>query len=118
MTNKEKCIAFSFGEFEKVYKFIAKNAVWTIIEESSFSGREAIIAHTKKVSDYFQSLTTNFTCHTIIAEENKVVIIGDAEFIKDGILISFVTACDIYEFNEDDEFVKMDSFCISKKSDE
>ena len=44
-----------------------------------------------------------------------VVVNGTAEFLKDGKQISFISACDIYEFNEDKKIEKITSYCIEKK---
>ena len=44
MTNKEKSIAFSNGEFDKVYDFIADKAEWTVVEENTFIGKPAASA--------------------------------------------------------------------------
>ena len=35
-----------------------------------------------------------------LASYNKVIINGTAEFIRDNERVSFVSACDIYEFND------------------
>ena len=42
MTNKEKSIAFSNGEFEKIYKYIDDNAEWIVVEEDSFIGKPSL----------------------------------------------------------------------------
>ena len=52
---------------------------------------------------YFTSVTTNFKTLNIIAEGNKVVINGTAEFLRDNKRVSFVSACDVYAFNEKSE---------------
>ena len=117
MNNKEKSVAFSNGEFEKIYEFIADDAVWTVVEENSFIGKSAIIENCGQVSNYFKSVSTNFECLNIICEEKKVVINGTAEFLKNKSRISFVSACDVYEFNFDNQFEKITSYCIGKKVD-
>jgi hypothetical protein len=115
MNNQEKSSAFSNGEFEKIYEYIADNAIWTVVEEDVFAGKNAIIANCKQVSSYFKSVTTKFNCLNIISEEKKVVINGTAEFLKEGIRISFVSACDVYEFNDNNQFEKITSYCIQQK---
>lgn len=114
MTTKDIAIAFSNGEFEKLYGFIAANAVWTVVEEDTFTGKQAIIDNCKQVGSYFKSVTTNFETFNVIAEDKKVVVNGTAEFLRDSKQVSFVSACDIYEFNDKDQIQKITSYCIQR----
>ena len=111
MNNKDKSLAFSNGEFEKIYGFIADNAVWTVVEEDTFTGKKAIIDNCEKVANYFKSVTTKFETLNVIEENKKVVINGTAEFLKDNERVSFVSASDLYEFNEEDQIQKITSYC-------
>jgi hypothetical protein len=115
MTKTDIAEAFSYGEFEKIYDYISDNAVWAIIEENSFTGRQAIIDNCEQVGNYFKSVTTIFKTQNIIADRNKVVINGTAEFLRDNIRISFVSACDIYEFNDNNQIQTITSYCIQAK---
>jgi len=115
MTKTDIAKAFSNGEFVKTFDFLSDNAEWTIIEENSFTGKEAIIDNCEQVGNYFKSVTTIFKMQNIIADGNKVVINGTADFLKDNIRISFVSACDIYEFNDNNQIQKITSYCIESK---
>jgi len=115
MTKTEIAKAFSNGEFEKTNKFISDTAVWTVVEEDTFIGKQAIIDNCEQVGSYFKSVTTNFKTLNIIADGNKVVINGTAEFLRDNKRVSFVSACDVYEFNEKSEIQKITSYCIQSK---
>ena len=115
MTKTELAKAFSNGEFEKTNKFISDTAVWTVVEEDTFIGKQAIIDNCEQVGSYFKSVTTNFKTLNIIADGNKVVINGTAEFLRDNKRVSFVSACDVYEFNEKSEIQKITSYCIQSK---
>ena len=115
MTKSEIAKAFSNGEFEKTYDFICKNAEWIVIEESKFTGKQAIIDNCEQVGNYFKSVTTNFKTINIITDGNNVVINGTAEFLRDSKRISFVSACDVYEFNKDNQIQKITSYCIQSK---
>jgi len=115
MTKSEIAKAFSNGEFEKTYDFIAENAEWTVIEEDRFVGKQAIIENCEQVGNYFKSVTTDFKTLNIITDGNKVVINGTAEFFRDNKRTSFVFACDIYEFNDDDQIQTITSYCIQSK---
>lgn len=115
MTKTEIAKAFSDGEFEKTYKFISEKAEWTVIEEDRFIGKQAIIDNCEQVGNYFKSVTTNFKTLNIIADGNKVVINGTAEFLRNEKRVSFISACDVYEFNEKSEVLKITSYCIQSK---
>jgi len=115
MTKRAITKGFSNGEFEKTYDFIAENAEWIVIEEDKFSGKQAIIDNCEQVGKYFKSVTTNFNTLDIIADGNKVVVNGTAEFLRDGKRVSFVSACDVYEFNDANQIQKITSYCIQSK---
>lgn len=115
MTNKSIAKAFSNGEFEKVFDFIADNAVWEVVEENTFHGKKAIIENCKQVAAYFQTVTTHFETLNVIAEDNKVAVNGTAEFIKEDNRVSFVKASDLYEFNDQQHIQKITSYCIQAK---
>jgi hypothetical protein len=59
-------------------------------------------------------VTTDFKTLNIIAEGNKVVINGTAEFLRDNQRVSFVSACDVYEFDDNNQIQNITSYCIQK----
>jgi ketosteroid isomerase-like protein len=107
--------AFSNGEFDKTSDFIGDDAVWEVVNEDIFKGKNSIIENCNRVAQYFQSVTTDFKILNIISEDNKVVVNGTAEFFRDGKQVSFVSACDIYEFNDKNQILKITSYCIQAK---
>lgn len=115
MTKPDIAKAFSNGEFEKTYNFISENAVWTVVEENTFKGKQAIIQNCEQVASYFKSVTTDFKTFNVIADGNKVAVNGTAEFLRDNVRVSFVSACDIYEFNDKDQIRTITSYCIQSK---
>lgn len=115
MTMTEIATAFSNGEFEKIYNFISDNAKWTVIEKDEFEGKQAIIDNCEHVGSYFKSITTDFKMLNIITDENKIVINGTSEFLKDNKRVSFVYACDVYEFNNNNQIQNITSYCIQSK---
>lgn len=115
MTKIEIAKAFSNGEFEKTYKFISDIAEWTVIEDDKFIGKQAILDNCKQVGNYFKSVETDFKTLNIIADRHKVVINGTAEFMRENKRISFVSVCDIYEFNEKNQIQNITSYCIQSK---
>ncbi|SDM43677.1 Ketosteroid isomerase-related protein [Daejeonella rubra] len=115
MTKTEIAIAFSNGEFDKTDDFIADDAVWEVVDEDILKGKSAIIEKCNQVVQYFKSVTTDFKTLNVISEDNKVVVNGTAEFIRDGKRVSFVSACDLYEFNDRSQIQKITSYCIQAK---
>jgi ketosteroid isomerase-like protein len=114
-TIKQIAEAFSTGKFETAYPCLADDVVWLIPGENSFEGKEAVIANCKTVASYFKTITTSFKTTNIITSNNCVVIDGTAEFSRDGKRVSFVWACDVYEFNDDNKLKKITSYCIPEK---
>ncbi len=115
MNTIELARLFSIGKFEPVYDFIAPDAVWTIIGEKQLSGKDAIMAHCQQVSDYFRTVTTNFITDMVIAQDERVVVSGTAEFSRAGQRLSFISACDVYEFTSEGQLKSITSYCIPEK---
>lgn len=63
-------------------------------------GREAIIPFCDTIRKYFDSVTTDFTQLSLIENENAVAINGVAKFYRDQELISQISSCDVYRFDE------------------
>ena len=84
MNKAEIAGLFSSGDFKKTFDFIAENAEWIVVEENHFVGKEAILHQCRKVSSYFNSVTTDFKILKIISAGSEVVITGTAEFFKDN----------------------------------
>jgi ketosteroid isomerase-like protein len=114
MINTRIAELFSKGEFESTLDFIANDAVWEVVGENNFIGKQAIIENYLQVEAYFKTVTTNFQVQHVIADEKMVVINGTAEFLRDGQRVSFVSACDLYEFSADNLIQKITSYCIQK----
>lgn len=115
MTKTELAIAFSNGEFEKTNDFIADDAIWDVIEENKFVGKDAILDQCSQVGAYFKSVTTDFKTMNVIQDKNHVVVNGTAEFIRNNQRVSFVSACDVYEFNAHGKIQSITSYCIQSK---
>ncbi len=116
MTITALALAFSNGEFEKTYDYISETAEWTIVEEDKFFGKQAIVANCESVAHYFKSVKTEFKTWNVISAENKVVINGTAEMKRENKQVAFVSACDVYEFNDKFQIQRITSYCIQSKS--
>jgi len=115
LTLQQVAESFSVGQFDKVYQYLSDNIIWNIVGENSFVGKKAVIENCQQVASYFKTMTTNFTTESIIVENGRVAIQGTAEFVRDGKRVSFVWACDVYEFNDRNEVDKITSYCIQEK---
>lgn len=115
MTKREIAESLSGAEFEKVKDKLSENIEWNIYEESMFiKGRQSVIEFSDKIREYFKSITTNFETTGIIEDENKIAIYGKAEFIKEGAIVNSINSCDVYEFDEDENVLKVHSYCNSE----
>lgn len=115
MTQKQIAEAFSNGNFELVFPYLAENIQWKVIGDFYAEGKNQVTEKCKQVAGYFKSVTTDFETINIIADKNTVAVNGTAEFIREGKRVNFVSACDIYEFNEDNELQSVTSYCIQDK---
>ena len=106
---------FSLGNFESVFYYISDNVEWEIIGEKFFKGKSDVISNCKQTAKYFNSVETKFNVNDIISTESKVVIIGTAEFLRNGKRINFVQSSDIYKFDKVGMIERISSYCITKK---
>src|SRR5690606_35289888 len=112
MTHSKAAVAFSNGEFKKIYPYLAESSEWIIVDESHFKGKQSIVQNCKQVAAYFNSVETVFETINVIADENRVAVNGTAEFIRNQQRLSLVSACDVYEFNENNEIQAITSYYI------
>ena len=110
---KEIAESFSTGNFEFTFPYLSEKITWIIFGENEFKGKSTVVANCEQTSEYFQSIQTNFTIEDTIVANNKVVVRGRAEFIKNGEIVNLIKACDVYEFNDSEQLVKILSYCIA-----
>ena len=115
MTQKQIAESFSNGKFELVYPYFAENIQQTVIGENHFEGRKKVIENCKQTANYFKSITTDFKTLNVIEGNNRIAINGTAEFKKDNERVAFVSACDVYEFNNENKLERITSYCIQNK---
>ncbi len=115
-TNRETAKQFSGGNFDTVIDRLAERIEWNMYEEGlTIKGRKEVIIFCKRVSDYFKTLTTNFTTFGVLEEGNKVSIYGRAEFIRDSVVVNTIQSCDVYEFDNDGMILVIHSYCNSQE---
>ncbi len=88
-TKREVVESFSIGNFELVFPYLSENIEWNIIGENKFDGKPSVIQNCIQTAEYFKSVQTNFTTQDIIETQNKIVIRGTAEFIREGKRVNF-----------------------------
>ena len=114
-SKKEIAKFFSLGNFELTFPYLSENIIWNVIGEKVFEGKAAVLANCKQTREYFDSVQTDFRIENIIAEDDKVVVAGTAAFTRGGKQVNFISACDLYEFNESHQLQKISSWCIQEK---
>ena len=115
MKKLEIAEAFSGGEFEKCFDYLTDQTVWNSPGEQFLTGRKEIELFCKSIPAYFDSVTTNFKQLNLIENERCVAINGTAEFIREGKRVSFVSSCDVYEFDINNKIVRITSYCITDR---
>lgn len=113
-TKKEIAEAFSTGNFEITYPYLAENIEWNVVGENIFKDKKAVLQNCEQTAKYFKSVTTNFKTQNVISENNRIAVNGTAEFFRDNKRIAFVQACDVYEFSDKNELQKITSYCINE----
>lgn len=103
---------FSLGKFAEVYDSMADNIQWEIVGQQTLEGKENVKAHCQNIAAYFRSVTTDFNIHQTVQADGKVVILGLGEFIREGITVSKISACDVYHFDSDNKISSIASYCI------
>ena len=111
-TQSEIAEAFSNGNFELTFPYLSESITWNIVGENLFTGKNEVMNNCKRTLEYFKSVETNFQTEDTITTDNKVVVRGTGEFIRDGKRVNLIPACDVYEFNSNGKLEKISSYCI------
>ena len=115
MTKREIAQAFSGGDFESCFDYLTEQTFWNTPGEQYLTGRAEIEAFCKKISAYFDSVTINFQLLNLVEDDRCVAINGNAEFIRDGNRLAFISSCDVYEFDVANNIVSIHSYCITER---
>ena len=114
-SKKEIAQLFSNGQFDQVMDYLSDTVIWNIIGENKFKGKKAVQKNCEQTLIYFNSVQTIFKTDEVVVSNNQVVITGTAEFKRDGKQINFICACDVYDFNSNNQIEKIVSYCIPIK---
>ena len=112
MQNLQTAQDFSNGAFEKCFDKLTEQSIWQTYGEQTLVGAQEIIPFCKQVRAYFDSVETIFTTKNTLVDGNSIAIRGTAQFRRDGKLVSEIDSCDVYEFDEAGNIVRIDSYCI------
>lgn len=117
LTQKQIAEAFSSGDFEKTYPYLSDNIRWHVIKNFVCQGKKEVVEKCEQTATYFASMTTDFKQLDVIQSSNKVVVTGSAELAENGKRVELISACDVYEFNENDMLQKITSYCLVEKEE-
>ncbi|MBV6478995.1 MAG: hypothetical protein HGGPFJEG_01755 [Ignavibacteria bacterium] len=112
MNLRQIALAFSNGNFEQTMEYFADDVEWIIVGEKIFKGKNAVIEYCRTISEYFNSVETDFKTINVISSNKCVAVSGTAEFKRNNERVAFVYACDIYEFNNLNKLRRITSYCI------
>lgn len=115
VSHKQIAKAFSNGNFKITYPFLADNIEWKVIKNFECNGKKEVIEQCDETAKYFASISTDFKQSGVIENKNKVVITGTAELSKNTKRIAFISACDVYQFNNSGQLQKITSYCLVEK---
>ena len=115
MTKRQIATSFSLGKFEGLAPYLNDNIEWNALQIFHLFGKEEVLEQCRKSAAYFNSLSTDFRQNSVIEEHNTIAITGTADFSEDGKRIEFVSSCDVFEFGEQGDIIKITSYCIVKK---
>ena len=95
-TNKEISEAFSNGNFKFTYDHLADDILWNIVGDKILKDKATVVEFCNKTAAYFAEVTTRFTMHNTIVDNNFVAINGTAHFINKENKSTYVSSCDLY----------------------
>jgi hypothetical protein len=117
MTKLQIAKAFSGEQFDKVMDYITIDTKWNHPGEQNLNGKDEIEPFCKKVSQYFNSITTEFIQDTVIENDHCVSINGTAKFISMDQPDKMIFSCDVYEFDNSNNLLSITSYCIPDKKE-
>lgn len=112
MLNVDVAILMSTGNLDKVKSHLSYDVKWIIVNDRELNGYEEVLDYFEPVKAYFDSVEVNFRVNDVIASQEKVVVVGIAEFYNDNQLKTVIEACDVYTFKEN-KVSELKSFCIT-----
>jgi hypothetical protein len=107
--------AFSHGDFKSCYPYLSEQITWDVVGDEFLIGKKAVMEQCEGIAEYFKTIHTRFLTDDVIVSENKVVIRGKGEFLRDGKRLNLILACDVYEFNDQGKVELISSYCIPEK---
>ena len=112
MTLTDIAKSFSIGQFSQIQTYFSQDITWHIVGEQPLSGFDQVLKHCQTIEHYFQTTPHEFQIHAIHLAELHVIVQGEALF-HDAAQTSRISACDVYKFNDLNQLVQVQSYCIS-----
>ncbi|MDP1372262.1 nuclear transport factor 2 family protein [Acinetobacter lwoffii] len=110
LTDIAQC--FSIGQFSQIQPYFSEDIVWEIVGEQRLSGIDQVLKHCQSIEQYFKLTPHEFQIQSIHQADHHVIIQGEAYF-HNGNQTTHISACDVYTFNDLNQLVQVQSYCIS-----
>jgi ketosteroid isomerase-like protein len=94
--NQKLSEEFSKGNFEFAFHHFAEDIEWNVVGASVIKGKEAVIAHCKKMLEEMAGSVLINTKHTV--GEDSIATEGYCDYSNDG-KPGRVEYCDVYKFD-------------------
>ena len=112
MTLTEIAQCFSIGQFKQIQFYFSKDIIWEIVGEHRLTGIEQVLKHCQSIEQHFSLTPHEFQTQAIHQAGHHVIIQGEARFQQLN-QMSHISACDVYTFNDSNQLVQIQSYCIS-----
>lgn len=113
-TKSEIATSFSTGKFENCMDYLTDKTVWNKPGEQLLTGKIEIVPYCGKSNVLFQWTNHQIQNTHVIEKDRCVSIDGTAKFIRDGKGVSFISYCDVYEFEINNTIIYVTSYCIAE----
>ena len=110
--NQKVSDEFSKGNFEFAFTHFAEDIQWNVVGSSVIKGKEAVIAHCKKMLQEMDGSVLINTRHTV--GEDSIATEGYCDYSNDG-KPGRVEYCDLYKFTQE-KLQEITSYCIEIKN--
>ena len=112
MTLTDIATYFSTGQFSRIQQHFSEAITWEIVGEQRLSGFDQVLKHCQSIEHYFSTVAYKFHIQAIHQTGHHVIVQGEAQF-HDTKQRSRISACDVYTFNNLNQLIQIQSYCIS-----
>jgi len=112
MTLTDIATCFSTGQFSQIQDYFSEAITWEIVGERQLVGLDQVLKHCQTIEHYFTTVAHEFHIQAIHQTGHHVIVQGKAQF-HDVKQTSRISACDVYTFDNLNQLVQIQSYCIS-----